>query len=77
MKQQDQQLAKKFWHLQLELQKMRLVRSCTSHQALVEEVTCGTDERKILMNIPQVSDTPEDASNRSVIFFHIHHFDWK
>lgn len=46
MRQQDQQLARQLMQLRIELQRVRLLRSCHHHQALVEEMTSDAQEAK-------------------------------
>lgn len=46
MRQQDQQLARQLMQLRIELQRVRLLRSCNHHQALVDEVTNEAEEAK-------------------------------
>nr|XP_045610456.1 uncharacterized protein LOC123765768 [Procambarus clarkii] len=46
MRQQDQHLARQLMQLRIELQRVRLLRSCNNHQALVDEVTNEAEEAK-------------------------------
>lgn len=60
MKEQDQQLARQLVRLQLEMQRLRLVRSCTQHEALLEEVTCEEEEQRALMTFTDLIDLPNN-----------------
>lgn len=46
MRQQDQHLARQLMQLRIELQRVRLLRSCDTHQALVDEVTNEAEEAR-------------------------------
>ncbi|XP_068229831.1 uncharacterized protein [Palaemon carinicauda] len=46
MRQQDQQLARQLMQLRIELQRVRLLRSCNNHQALVDEVANEAEEAR-------------------------------
>ncbi|CAL4092383.1 unnamed protein product, partial [Meganyctiphanes norvegica] len=60
MRVQDQQLARQLMQLRLELQRLRLLRSCSHHQALVEEVANEAQEQKFF-EVSDIYDVYEES----------------
>ncbi|XP_037788162.1 protein FAM167B-like isoform X2 [Penaeus monodon] len=59
MRQQDQQLARQLMQLRIELQRVRLLRSCNNHQALVDEVRNEAEEARTFES-SDLCDVPQD-----------------
>ncbi|KAK8731121.1 hypothetical protein OTU49_007809, partial [Cherax quadricarinatus] len=59
MREQDQHLARQLMQLRIELQRVRLLRSCNHHQALVDEVTSEAEEVKTY-ETSDLCDLPAD-----------------
>lgn len=59
MRQQDQQLARQLMQLRIELQRVRLLRSCNNHQALVDEVRNEAEEARTFES-SDLCDMPQD-----------------
>ncbi|XP_047483334.1 uncharacterized protein LOC125035167 [Penaeus chinensis] len=59
MRQQDQQLARQLMQLRIEFQRVRLLRSCNNHQALVDEVRNEAEEARTFES-SDLCDVPQD-----------------